>query len=178
MKRIATGLALAAALLGSTVAGTALAQSYNPQRGQDDSWRQRNARTSIEGRWVADNRSTDTGRDRGDFRGRAGMGGTILPEFIRIDQQPSLVRISDRRNHTLQEILVGGRFGQRVRPDADLLGHWRGTTLVVEQTGRRGATITQSFSLEDRGRKLVVHTRREGRGPRGTMEFSTIYRRA
>ena len=207
MKRFVAGLALAAALLGSTFAGTALAQSYNAQRGQDDSWRQdgyqnpvpgdnsrngpgdnspngwsrnrdRSARVNLEGRWVADNRSMDYSPDRGDVRGRGGMSGAFLPQFIRIDQKPSMVRISDSRNRMLEEILVGGRFDPRTDRRDYVLGRWRGSTLIVERTGPRGARITQTFALEDRGRTLVVRTRREGSGPRGTMEFSTVYRRA
>jgi hypothetical protein len=218
MKRFVAGLALAAALLGSSFAGTALAQESNPPMQYDsrgdqnaprdhnapqnpgDSWRQdayqnpntgdnsrnswgrrrdRSANATFEGRWVADNRSTNYRPDRS--RGRGGMG-ALLPEFIRIDQRPSMVRISDRRNQTLEEIMVGSRFDPRNGSNSDrqgyLIGRWRGSTLVVESTGPRGAAMTQSFALEDRGRTLVVRTRREGRGPRGTMEFSTVYRRA
>jgi hypothetical protein len=201
MKRIATGLALATALLGWTLAGTALGQeSHAPQaqsfHGQNGNWGQdsyhqdRNGNgwgwgrinhMNLEGRWVADNRSA--GYENGfGFRGRGGMGGILLPSFIDIDQRPSMIRIEDSRNRVLQRIVLGGKFDSRSdrfgnRPDY-LVGRWRGSTLVVEHMGPRGAMLTQTFALENRGRSLVVRTRRETGGPRGTTEFTTVYHRA
>ncbi|HEY2924932.1 MAG TPA: hypothetical protein VGJ98_08205 [Candidatus Eisenbacteria bacterium] len=217
MKRFAAVLALAAALLGSTLAGTALGQdsdapqdlaspqAFSPTQDGNDSWakdsyrddgswngRDRNGRgwgqgrfhlSNLEGRWVADDRSANYRSDRRDFRGRGVMSGMLLPDFIRIDQRPSMVRIADSRNRPLQRIMIGGKFDSRYgnqygsRPDY-LTGRWRGRTLVVEQTGPRGAAITQTFALENRGRTLVVRTSREGFGRRGTIEFSTFYHRA
>jgi hypothetical protein len=207
MKRFGAGLALAAALLGSTLAGTALGQDYGSQRDrqdynappQDKSWpedqnrddsrdngrrggpgwgRNRGDRTAFEGQWITDDRAADSRFDRGDFRGGR-MRGLQLPDFIRIDQRPGVFRISDRRNQVLQRITIGGRFDPRDNGrDENVVGRWRGQTLVVERTGFRGAMITQTFSLENRGRTLVVRTRRDpvGRGP--TTEFSTVYHRA
>ena len=192
MKRFAAGFALAAALLGSTLAGTALGQDYNSQRDrqdynaprdnsppQDQGWgRNRGNRTAFEGQWIADDRAADSRSDRRDFRG-GGMGSAQLPNFIRIDQRPGVFRITDRRNRVLQQITIGGRFDPRNNGnDENLVGRLRGQTLVVERAGFRGATITQTFSLENRGRTLVVRTRRDpvGRGP--TTEVSTTYRRA
>lgn len=211
MKRIAAVLALAAALLGSTLAGTALGQVSNPEQdfdsprvygapqGQDayrgdGSWNDRDRNSNgwgrgrfnhanLEGRWVADNRSANYRSDRRDFRGN-GARGILLPEVIRIDQRPTMVRIADSRHRPLQRIMIGGKFDSRygdqsgIRPDY-LLGHWRGRTLVVEHnTGPRGAAVTQTFTLENRGRSLVVRTRREGWGRTGTIEFTTVYHRA
>jgi hypothetical protein len=212
MKRFAAGFALAAALLGSTLAGTALGQDYNSQRdrqdynappdnsppqGQGETWRNdrnpgdsrndgrdqgwgrnRGNKTAFEGQWVADDRAADSRYDRGDFRG-GGMRSAQLPSFIRIDQRPGIFRITDRRNRVLQHITIGGRFDPRDNGrDENLVGRWRGQTLVVERAGFRGATITQTFSLENRGRTLVVRTRRDpvGRGP--TTEVSTTFHRA
>ena len=192
MKRFAAGFALAAALLGSTLAGTALGQDYNSQRDrqdynaprdnnppQDQGWgRNRGNRTAFEGQWIADDRAADSRYDRGDFRG-GGMRSAQLPNFIRIDQRPGIFRITDRRNRVLQHITIGGRYNPRDNGrDENVVGRWRGQTLVVERTGFRGAMITQTFSLENRGRTLVVRTRRDpvGRGP--TTEFSTVYHRA
>ncbi|HKW50150.1 MAG TPA: hypothetical protein VJQ53_00290 [Candidatus Eisenbacteria bacterium] len=132
----------------------------------------------LEGRWVMDDRSGDFRYDRADFRGRGPMRQILLPDRIQIDQRPSMVRIADSRNHPLQLIMLGGKFDSRRgdRPDY-VSGRWRGSTLVVERSTQRGATITQTFALENRGRTLVVRTRREGFGPR-TMEITSTYRRA
>jgi hypothetical protein len=211
MKRLTASLVAAAALLGSTLAGTALAEDSNVQGalgasrafnaqqgwndrsdqdryGRDSDWdrnepnwgsdRGRFDNTILKGRWVADHRAADFRSDRGVFRGNGPMREILLPDFIRIDQKPSMVRIADSRNHALQQIMLGGKFNSRQRGKADyLLGRWRGSTLVVEHSMSRGATITQTFALENRGRTLVVKTRREGFGPR-TMEVTSTYRRA
>src|SRR6266853_6418433 len=142
MKRFAASLVAAAALLGSTLAGTALGQDTNEQgafrapktfdaqqgwndqsnqgryRGQN-SGQDRNGSTwgsnrgrfdssALQGRWVADNRAADFRSNRGDFRGHGPMRGILLPDFIRIDQKPSMVRIADSRNNALQLIMLGG----------------------------------------------------------------------
>jgi len=190
MKRLVLSLTAAAALLGPTLAGTALAQDFqsqasrnaNPaffaQRHQGDGrgWggdRGRFDKTNLDGRWVADNHS-------GDARGGRGMmRQMLLPDLITIDQRPSMLRITDPRNSPLQTILLGGKFDSRYgdgRPDY-LLGRWNGSMLVVERTTPRGGTITQTFALENRGHRLVVRTKREGQGPR-TFEITTTYHRA
>jgi hypothetical protein len=200
MKRITTGLTLATALLGFTLAGTALGQNSNTLDGYDappqaksfggyqnngGPWgghgqgHGRFNRATFDGRWVADNRSADT--RYGGFGGNGGFGGIrdmLLPGLIEIDQHPRMLKIEDARNHVLQQIMIGGRFNPRGGSDL-LVGHWDGPmTLVVERMGPRGAKLTQTFSLENRGRSLVVRTSREGRGPRGTVQFTTVYHRA
>ena len=204
MKRLAAGLSLAAALMAFT--GVAMAQDYGTQRdrgsqrdydsqrdygSQGDngngwdrgSWgrdRGRFQRVNLEGRWVAEGRDADFRPGRGDFGG-GGMRAMLLPGFIRIDQMPRMVRVTDARHRLIQEILIDRRFDPRDQGAFDsrnLSGHWRGSTLVVESTGPRGATITQTFALENRGRTLVVHTKREGWNAARTFEFTKVYHRA
>ena len=216
MKRLAASLVTAAALLGSSLAGTALGQDTNAQgmfgapktfdaqqgwgdRSDNDQWDQaqwdwdrsgqdrngsnwgstRGRFAPLEGRWIMDDRAADFRSDRGDFRGRGPMRQILLPGRIQIDQRPNMVRIADSRNHALQLIMLGGKFDSRYRGDRldYVSGRWHGSTLVVERSTQRGATITQTFALENRGRTLVVRTRREGFGPR-TMEITSTYRRA
>jgi hypothetical protein len=215
MKRIAAFLVAVAALLGSSLAGTALGQDTNPEgvlaapqafnaqqgwndgpdqdrndqaRYRDDSdwdrngsnWGSARGRFNIlDGRWVADNRAADYRSDRGAFRGRGPMSQMLLPSVIRIDQKPSVVRIADSKNHALQLIMLGDKFSSRYRGKPDyLVGYWQGRTLVVERTMPRGATITQTFALQNRGRTLVVRTRHEGFGWRGASEVTNTYYRA
>jgi hypothetical protein len=186
MKRLVLSLATAAALLGPTLAGTALAQDVRPQLAPNGNpafyaqnhpgWnRGRFDTRSLDGRWVADDHS-------GDARGGRGMmRQMLLPDLITIDQKPSMLRITDQRNQPLQTIMLGGKFDSRRghgndRPDY-VVGRWDGSMLVVERATPRGGTITQTFSLENRGHNLVVRTKREGQGPR-TLEITTTYRRA
>ncbi|HYR52107.1 MAG TPA: hypothetical protein VET83_05780 [Candidatus Dormibacteraeota bacterium] len=204
MKRLAAGLSLAAALLWST--GVGLAQdsgtqrdpdsqqgygsqrdhgspgNYDTQRNRGDWGRERGRfqRVNLEGRWVAEGRDADFRPDRGDFRG-GGMRGMLLPGVIRIDQRPSMVRVTDARHRTLQEILINRRFDPRDQGRFDsrsLTGSWRGSSLVVQSTGPRGGAITQTFALQDRGRTLVVRTKREGWNAARTVEFTRVYHRA
>jgi len=204
MKRLAAGLSLAAALLWST--GVGLAQdsgtqrdpdsqqgygsqrdhgspgNYDTQRNRGDWGRERGRfqRVNLEGRWVAEGRDADSRPDRGDFRG-GGMRGMLLPGVIRIDQRPSMVRVTDARHRTLQEILINRRFDPRDQGRFDsqsLMGSWRGSALVVQSTGPRGGAITQTFALQDRGRTLVVRTKREGWNEARTVEFTRVYHRA
>ena len=210
MKRLAAGLSLAAALLWSTGVGLAQdsgtqrdqdpQQGYGSQQGYDsqrdngspgDYGTQRNRgdwgrdrgrfqRVNLEGRWVAEGRDADFRPDRGDFRG-GGMRGMLLPGVIRIDQRPSMVRVTDARHRTLQEILIDRRFDPRDQGRFDsqsLTGSWRGSSLVVQSTGPRGGAITQTFALQDRGRTLVVRTKREGGNAARTVEFTRGYHRA
>jgi len=217
MKRLAASLVAAAALLGSTLAGTALGQDTNAQgafgapktfdaqqgwndqsdngRSDQDRYRGENSgqdrngsnqgsnrgrfdKAILEGRWVADDHAADFHSDRGMFRGRGPMREMLLPDRIRIDQKPNMVRIADSRNNALQLIMLGGKFDSRRGDKLDYLsGRWRGSTLIVERSAQRGATITQTFALENCGQTLVVKTRREGFGPR-TMEITSTYRRA
>jgi hypothetical protein len=196
MKRLAASL-VAAALLGSTLAGSALGQNinvpsaagapqiFNAQQGWGDhqgnqgnqgfgSDRGRFARMNLDGRWMADDHNGNFGGN-----GRGTMRDLQLPDLINIDQRPSMVRITDRRNRSLQVIMLGGKFGSRHggdRPDY-VSGLWSGSTLVVQHTGPRGAAITQTFALQNRGRTLVVKTRREGFGPR-SVEITSTYHRA
>jgi hypothetical protein len=220
-RRIAVGLALALALLGSTVAGTAMAQAPDPrpdaasdprQNATDESWRaddqgdaggrrdngrdqgydtrdQRNNRdrgngwgqkavADFQGRWVSVGRPVDSRPEPRDFRGRGPSQGGFLPGYLRISQRPGMLRIADYDNRPLQQIIIANRYRSRDDGGGYLIGTWRGSKLEVERDGPRGSTIIQTFSLENRGRTLVIHTRREGGRSRPVAELTSIYRRA
>jgi hypothetical protein len=182
-------LTAAAALLIAPIAGTASAQDFQAQtqsfvnaqqygRGGWDrdhdrgGWNDRFRAMTLEGRWVADDRNADFD----GFRGRGPMNGLKLPDVFTIDQRPNMVTIANRRNRTIQVVMLGGKFDRWNRGDRPdyLNGRLYGSTLVVEHPTPRG-TVTQSFALQDRGHTLVVTTRREGFR---TMEFTTTYHRA
>ncbi|HEY3155299.1 MAG TPA: hypothetical protein VGK76_01560 [Candidatus Eisenbacteria bacterium] len=222
-RRIAVGLALALALLGSTVVGTATAQAPDPrpdavsdprQNAADESWRaddqgdaagswdkrdngrdqgydtrdQRNswdrgngwgqrAVADFQGRWVSVGRPVDSRPEPRDFRGRGSQGG-FLPGYLRISQRPGMLRIADYDNRTLQQIMIANRYRSPNDGRGYLTGRWRGSKLEVERDGPRGSTIIQTFSIENRGRTLVVRTRQEGGRSRPVAEFTSTYRRA
>jgi hypothetical protein len=216
-RRIAVGLALALALLGSTVAGTAVAQGPDPrQNATDESWRadhqgdaagswdkrdgydawdqrngwdqgngwgQRNgwgrkALADFQGRWISVGRAADSRPGPRDFRGRGPWQGGFLPGYLQISQRPGMLRIADYDNRTLQQIIIANRYRSPDDGRGYLIGRWRGSKLEVERDGPRGSTIIQTFSLENRGRTLVVQTRQEGGRSRWVGEFTNTYRRA
>ena len=223
-RRIAVGLALAMALLGSTAAGTVMAQTPDPRRdpaseprqnATDESWRaddqgdvagswdrrdnhsdqgydtrdQRNngdrrngwgqrAVADFQGRWVSVGRAVDSRPEPRDFRGRGRSREGFLPGYLQISQRPGMLRIADYDNRTLQQIIIANRYRSRDDGRGYLIGRWHGSKLEVERDGPRGSTIIQTFSLDNRGRTLVIHTRREGGWSRPVAEFTSIYRRA
>jgi len=168
------GLLLGMALLGVGATGVASAQDFGgpPNAGSRFGYRDQGrgsfARTNLEGRW----------REQGAYgRDQAFGPGRLLPSVLQIDQSRGQVRIADFRGNTLQTILVGGR--QRWAEDSDIVtGQWRGKTLEVQRTTPRGAHMTQTFSVQDRGRTLVIHTRIENGRVGRNMEFDRFYHRA
>lgn len=186
MKRRTTtmGLLLGMALLGMGATGVARAQDLGGPPNAGDRWgryEDRNqdrgwfARTNLEGRWREQGAYGREGRDFG--RDDAYGPRRVLPSVLQIDQSRRQVRIADFRGRTLQTIQIGGR--QRWFEDSDILmGRWRGSALEVQRTTPRGARMIQTFSVQDRGRTLVIHTRIDnGRWGRD-LEFDRVYHRA
>jgi hypothetical protein len=189
-RRNVVRLALAAALFGAAIPAVALAQFnaqqdkwWTPQtQGQNNrhgGWNQN--RASFDGRWVAEDRSDfgDRGGNGAWFHGRqGGRGMTMLPDFLNIDQQRRLVLVADFRNNPLQVISIDNGF----RPDRSgasyLKGQIQGSQIVAFGQDSRGRRMTQTMSLQDRGRTLVVHTQIE-RGNWGRMVgMDKVYHRA
>lgn len=178
------GLVLGAALLGAFSVGQADAQQYGGPPNAGDRWERNQdrdsnrgwfARTNLEGRW----REQGTyGREGLDFGSNDAYGPRrMLPSFLQIDQSRRQVRIADFRGRTLQTIQIGGRG--RWFEDSDILtGQWHGGGLEVQRTTPQGARMTQTFSVQDRGRTLVIHTLIDnGRNGRD-LEFDRVYQRA
>jgi hypothetical protein len=171
-------LAFAVALLGAMAPSAALAQTYAPgrekpwdpqaqdqrsQNSRDRSWQ--SGRADFEGRWVVQNRN--------DSRF-----GAALPNFMLIDQQRRVVRITDRSNNVLQVIALDR--GSRVdrQRAAFLTGELRGQRLVAHGIDARGRSMTQTMVLRDRGRTMVVRTEvAQGRSGR-MVQTEKVYQRA
>ena len=193
-RRTAPALILGLALLtASAGAGQALAQDRGTQDrgGQwndngDQGWQSgqtwhdrggRFGRTDLEGRWVSE-RATSDRQGRPDYGYRGFVLGQLLPDFLRINQNPNQIRIADFRNNTIQQIVITGprRFD---RNDSQVaIGQWRGRKLEVQGFSPRGGRMTQTFSLENRGHTLVVQTRIERRQSGRAFEMEKVYHRA
>jgi hypothetical protein len=185
-------LALAVALLGAMAPAAALAQTYSPgrsasgqwdsqaqdQRSQDSrndrSWQ--SGRADFEGRWIAQNRDDSRFGGNGRF-GRGAMSGS-LPNFLLIDQQRRVVRITDRGNNVVQVIALdrGSRFDQQ--RTAFLSGELRGQRLIAHGTDARGRSMTQTMVISNHGRTLIVRTEMaQGRSGR-MIQTEKVYQRA
>jgi hypothetical protein len=165
------GLALGLTALTSASMGTpASAQRGNGSYSQ--SWRS----NSFEGVWRLDYGRSDRladrfrdGNDRydndrydnnrwgNDRNGRGTRLGMRLPEQFRIESDRRTVRIEDMSGRLIERASTSGR----------------GNTFVIRHDGARD--VVQRFTLEDRGRRLVVRTSIES--SRGTREFSQVYHR-
>jgi hypothetical protein len=100
-----------------------------------------------------------------------------LTERIRIEQAAGLVSIADSTGVTLERIMTG-KTEARAEEDSvpSVAGEWNKGSLQVVREGRRGR-VTQTFSLEDEGRTLVIQTKTESNGPGPSREFKRVYRR-
>jgi hypothetical protein len=183
-------LALAVALLGAMTPAAALAQTYAPgrekpwdpqvqdQRSRDDrSWQ--SGRADFEGRWVAQNQNDSRfGGNDGNGRFRGGAMSGSLPNFLLINQQRRIVRITDRSNNVVQVIALDrGSRSDRQRT-AFLSGELRGQRLVAHGTDARGRSMTQTMVISNRGRTLIVRTEMaQGRSGR-MVQTEKVYQRA
>ena len=114
----------------------------------------------LTGTWQLESRRGDFGRGwLGNLRG---AGVATLPTVIRIEQYRRSLQVENANGRTLRQIDVG-------RGGAGSTEH------VVTTIGNR--TITESFSLSNRGRQLVIRTVLQGR--RGAArEMVSVYQRA
>ncbi|HKQ18273.1 MAG TPA: hypothetical protein VJW75_00870 [Candidatus Eisenbacteria bacterium] len=172
MKRtIAGSLALAVALLGSSM--PSLAQDYGRDYGRDNrGWGDRNyGSMMLEGRWIA-----RRGYSLPSIFSRPGRPREVaLPPRMVIDQRRNVITVENFNGRVLQEIVVGGRGGYR---GATVYGQWRDSKLVTVRDGYANTRIIQTFSVRNRGRTLVVYTRQDGPGTRNDVEFTNIYQKA
>jgi hypothetical protein len=169
--RYVVRLALAAALFGAAIPGAAMAQ-YPNSGGKwwtpNNTQSQRFQRGDFEGRWLA--------QDRFDSNYRGGRG-VMLPDFLSIDQRRRLISIADGRNRVVQVIAIEDGFRGMRQPATFLRGEIRGFQLVAHGTDGRGRQMTQTMTLRDRGRTMVVRTRLE-RGAGRTVVLEKVYQRA
>jgi len=183
MKRRTTWMAL---LLGTAllaVGGTGVAQAQQfggPRTNYQDRGQYREQMRgmfapNLEGRW---REQATNGRNGQDFGQNDPNGGRrMLPSFLQIDQNRGQVLIQDFRGRTLQTIQVAGRQRWNQNPDV-LMGQYRGGALEVHRTTPSGAQITRTFSVQNRGRTLVIHTQIDNGRSGRNLEFDRVYHRA
>lgn len=110
----------------------------------------------------------DRGRDRD--RGYAARP-SRWPEVVRIERDRNEVRIEDRNGTLLERVVTRGRS----RGNDVAVGSWKGNRLEIRREGRNGNWITETLTLEDRGRRMVVRTQMTGGG--AARAFTRSYER-
>jgi hypothetical protein len=126
--------------------------------------------TNFNGEWRLVNESADTGR-RDDW---------FLPTAFRIDGDRSTLRIEDDSGELISEIAVdsdyrNGSFG--AERNYGVQAHWiNDREFEIDRDARDGAAITQTYSLGNRGRRLLVEfqVQREGGANTSSREYRRI----
>jgi hypothetical protein len=154
-------------------AGVASARAGSPKQPLDLSgqWRLDPSKSDMPGR------AFGGGWTRGPRMGGRGGQRLRLPDEIRIEQSEGFVTLEDSSGTAIREIATrgGSADSTSLPPDVPrLLGQWKGDRLEVKHEDARGGTITETFSLDDKGRSLVLKTKIEGRR---TFEIKRVYRR-
>ncbi|HEY2954157.1 MAG TPA: hypothetical protein VGK89_02770 [Candidatus Eisenbacteria bacterium] len=150
------------------------------------------------GRWGGAGGGPPLGGGSGGYGGRGGHRsegdgseegrGPRNPEMRDLAQPPMSLMIEpgdstfilSERGRTLQVLVLGDlAAAASIQPDAPhAQARWNGDHLTTERTGARGGKITQEFELDDKGQKLTIHTRVEGRSGRPPLELKRVYRRS
>lgn len=173
------GLILGFALALTALTGLGATASARQMRSQDFTgvWQLDARQGGVQQGWGNDrggNGNWDRGRDdnwgrtrereRGSQYGQRGYDrDAMLPDVIQIERDRRELRVENQRGRLLREIATGRRDARDGR-------------LMVETVGDQGQRIRETFTLEGRGRQLVVRT--VVMGARGSREFTSVYQRA
>ncbi len=118
------------------------------------------------------------GGDRPEGQGGAPGGRMMrMPDLVRIEEGEAFVRLADSTGTAIEEIATRGEDADTTSlpPEVPrLIGQWKGDRLEVKHDNGRGGKITETYSLEDKGRTLVLKTKVEGRR---TFEFKRVYQK-
>jgi hypothetical protein len=128
------------------------------------------------------------GSGRGGWRGgsdrdgadQARARGPRLPEILHVTETATLVSLEDTTGAVVEEIAtVAAEADTFARaPGAEhLSGRWDGDKLVFELPAREGPAVTESITLEDKGKSLVIHTELAATEERPARSFNRVYRR-
>lgn len=153
--------------------------------------------TDFNGDWHLVTSRSDDGREWLDERNRFGTddwgttdrttdrmryGAWFLPDEFRIDGDRRTLRIVDEGGDLIAQIDLedsdyrSGAYDDRDDVSRGVRARWvSDRKFEVERTGRRGRRITQTYTIENRGRSLVVGTQVERDG--STRSYTRVYDR-
>lgn len=143
-------------------------RSDNPQTYRNTDDRSRNQDSD------RDEDNNDSYRDRNARFRSAWNDMGRMPDVIRIDGRRGQWTIRDTNGGVVEQIAMQDR-DQDYGDNGDVaIGQWRSGQLVVERD-RNGRGYTQTFTLQDRGRVLMVRT--DVAGPNGSRSYARVYDR-
>jgi hypothetical protein len=103
-----------------------------------------------------------------------------LPNLMHVTQATSLVSFEDSTGAVIREVTTVSAAADTYlhSPGAErVTGQWNGSQLVIQRPGWRGGTMTETLSLEDHGRSLVIRTAMKAEGDTPAREFKRVYRK-
>ncbi|HYQ89966.1 MAG TPA: hypothetical protein VEU09_10120 [Candidatus Binatia bacterium] len=103
-----------------------------------------------------------------------------LPDLMHVTQSPVVVSFADSSGTVLREVADVPAEADTLphAPGAEhLSGQWKGSKLVIQRTGPRDSKITETISLENKGKSLQIDTKIESGGERPSREFKRVYNR-
>jgi len=120
------------------------------------------------------------GESAGDASGSAVGRPVRLPDLMHVSQSPVVVSFADSSGTVLREVAEVPAEADTLphAPGAEhLSGQWKGSKLIIQRTGPRDSKITETISLENKGKSLQIETKIESGGERPSREFKRVYNR-
>jgi len=177
------GVSLCVAVISGCSSGYNLLRSATGTGAEQfqGTWLRNDARSDRQDRrWLSDWGPTSdwsTSGRYGDTRASAWR----LPYEMNVDAGNNTIRITDANGSLVEEVALddrydrGGRYQNAQWRSGMLRGQWTGDReFQVTTTNANGATIEQTFLLDNANRMTVI-TRRTG--DRGTRQFRWVYDR-
>lgn len=121
----------------------------------------------------------------GDASAHGGEGGkprmARLPDLLHITQTATIVSFEDSAGAVVREVATvpaaADTFARA--PNAEhIAGQWESGKLVIHRTGPHDAKITETISLTNKGRMLVIDDQIEANGDMPAREFKRVYTRS
>ena len=189
------GVTFLLATLAAMASPPGLGFTQKPSPAPHDAATPAPTRASLSGRWELNGRACEPMQpthtpDQVPPRGR---GPSILSapsqqEMRRVaEPQPVLVIVRHDAHYTVND--AEGHV-MRLRPDGvkvkdpqawpalDRTTRWDGRALITEVTLSTGARVTQTYTTEDDGLRLVITTRVEGGHSRNPLTYKSVYDQA
>jgi hypothetical protein len=127
-----------------------------------------------------ESKSSDGDPSSHNDTGRSGARPVRLPELMHVTETASIVSFEDSSGAVLREIATVPAEADTFThaPGAEhVSGQWQDGKLVIQRTGPRESKITETISLKDDGKSLLIDTKVESGGDMPSREIKRVYNR-